>query len=176
MCDKHDRAITWEFCRGLPLRLIFSGLSQKRDLFKGRCSLEKRFFKQNYCHACHTRFAVFFPLPSCCVSSLISGGCTNSHWLILRSWFFYKSIETLVSSLLKCSSIWAKSILAASTSRRIVSFPDDTANAPFIRPTEKWKMCMTFLSKNCALKVHYGGKYVGSNTLPAKNSSWCAQI
>ena len=27
-------------------------------------------FQQNYCHACHTRFAVFFPLPSCCVSSL----------------------------------------------------------------------------------------------------------
>ena len=137
VCDKHDRTITWEFCRGLPLRLIFSGLSQKRDLFKGRCSLEKRFFKQNYCHACHTRFGVFFPLPSCCVSSLISGGCTNSHWLILRSWFFYISIETLVSSLLKCSSICLKSILAASTSRRIVSFPDDKANAPFIRPTEK---------------------------------------
>ena len=38
-------------------------------------------------------------------------------------WFFYKSIETLVSSLLKCSSICLKSTLAASTSRRIVSFP-----------------------------------------------------
>ena len=23
--------------------------------------------KQNYCHACHTRFAVFLALPSCCV-------------------------------------------------------------------------------------------------------------
>ena len=48
---------------------MFSGLLQS-DLFKGRCSLEKRFFKQNYCHACHTGFAVVFPLPSCCVSSL----------------------------------------------------------------------------------------------------------
>ena len=25
-----------------------------------------------YCHACHTRFAIFFLLPSCCVSSLMS--------------------------------------------------------------------------------------------------------
>ena len=49
-CDKRDRAITWEFCRGLPLTLTFSGLLQK-DLFKGRCSLAKSFFKQNYCHA-----------------------------------------------------------------------------------------------------------------------------
>ena len=30
-------------------------------------SLLKSYFKQNYCHACHTRFAVFYPLPSCCV-------------------------------------------------------------------------------------------------------------
>ena len=27
--------------------------------------------KQNYCHACLTRFAVFLPLPSCCISSLL---------------------------------------------------------------------------------------------------------
>ena len=27
------------------------------------------FFKQNYCHACQTRFAVFLALPPCCVSS-----------------------------------------------------------------------------------------------------------
>ena len=70
MCDKRDRAITREFCRGLPLSLMFSGLLQK-GLFKGRCSLVKCFFKQNYCHACHARFAVFFPLLSCCVSSLL---------------------------------------------------------------------------------------------------------
>ena len=33
--------------------------------------MAKSYFKQNYCHACHTRLAVFFPFPSCCVSSLI---------------------------------------------------------------------------------------------------------
>ena len=47
---------------------MFLGLSQK-VLFKGRWNLRQFFFKQNYCHACHTRFAVFLALPSCCVSS-----------------------------------------------------------------------------------------------------------
>ena len=45
--------------------------SLQKALFKGEWSLATGYFKQNYCHACHTRFAVFFPLPSCCVSSLI---------------------------------------------------------------------------------------------------------
>jgi len=44
---------------------MFSGLVQK-DLLKGGWSSMKKFFKQSYCHTCHTRFAVFFPLPSCC--------------------------------------------------------------------------------------------------------------
>ena len=52
------------------LKLMFSGLLQK-VLFKGGWSSKEKFFLHNYCHACHTRFAVFFPLPSCCVSSLI---------------------------------------------------------------------------------------------------------
>ena len=34
--------------------------------------LSLAYFWQNYCHACHTRFAVFVPLPSCCAISLIS--------------------------------------------------------------------------------------------------------
>ena len=70
VCDKWDRAINWLFCRDCQLKLRFSGLLQK-DLLKGNWSWAKSCFKQNYCHACHTRFAVFFPLPSCCVSSLI---------------------------------------------------------------------------------------------------------
>ena len=69
LCDKCDRAITCMFCCNLSVTLIFSGLLQK-DLFKGRWSLEESFFKQNYCHACHTRFVVFFPLLSCYISSL----------------------------------------------------------------------------------------------------------
>ena len=46
--------------------LMFSGLLQK-DQFKGKWSLAKSYFKQNYCHACHTRFAVFLPLPTATV-------------------------------------------------------------------------------------------------------------
>ena len=49
--SSHNINVSWSFTK---------------DLFKGICSLAKSFFKQNYCHACHTRVAVFFPLPSCC--------------------------------------------------------------------------------------------------------------
>ena len=60
------RVLSWS-----SLTSMFSGLLQK-NLFKGKWIFAKSYFKQNYCHACHTRFAVFFPLPSCCVSSLIN--------------------------------------------------------------------------------------------------------
>ena len=57
------------------VKLMFSGLLQK-DLFKEECSSAEHFFKQNYCHTCHTRFADSFPLPSSCVSSLLhKTGC-----------------------------------------------------------------------------------------------------
>ena len=63
--DKRYMAIKCVFCRDLHLTLMFSG-RLRTDPFKGRCSLAASFFKQNW-HACHTRFADFFPLPSCCV-------------------------------------------------------------------------------------------------------------
>ena len=44
LCDKRDRAITWEVCRGVQLILMFCGRLGKYQ-FKGRCSLAKRFFK-----------------------------------------------------------------------------------------------------------------------------------
>ena len=64
-----------------------SGLSQK-ELAKEKRSLAKIYFKQNYCHACHTRFDVFFPLSSCCVSSLVS-------WLApcKQSLYFLNEVE-----------------------------------------------------------------------------------
>ena len=49
---------------------MFSGLLQK-DQLKESEVWRKVISKQNYCHACLTRFAVFLPLPSCCVSSLL---------------------------------------------------------------------------------------------------------
>ena len=52
------------------LKLMFSGLLQK-DPFKERGSSAEKFFEQNYFHACYTRYAFFFPLPYCCVSSLL---------------------------------------------------------------------------------------------------------
>ena len=55
---------------GIQLTLMFFALLQK-DLFKGMWSFAEGYFKQNYCHACHSRFAVVFPHPSFCVSSLI---------------------------------------------------------------------------------------------------------
>ena len=56
--------LTWS---SLDINFFFQSFT-KKDLFKRRWSLAEGFLKQNYCHACHTlRFAVFFPLPSCCV-------------------------------------------------------------------------------------------------------------
>ena len=54
--DKRDRAITCVLCRDLLLTLMLFGLLQK-DLFKGEWTLAEGFFKQTYCHACHTSFA-----------------------------------------------------------------------------------------------------------------------
>jgi len=45
---------------------MFSGHLQTDRLKEG-----ESFFKQNYCRLCHTRFAIFFSLPSCCVSSFL---------------------------------------------------------------------------------------------------------
>ena len=70
---KGDGAITCVFCRDGHFTPTFSGPLQK-DLFKEKWNLAKSCFKQNYCHACNTTFAVFFRLPSCCVSSLPAGG------------------------------------------------------------------------------------------------------
>ena len=68
---KPDREITCVFYRNLHFTPMFSGPLQK-DLFKGKWSLAKSCFKQNYYLACRTKFAAFFhPLPSCCVSSLM---------------------------------------------------------------------------------------------------------
>ena len=74
-----QNACVWQTWQGYFLRvfswssltLIFSGLLQK-DMFKGGWSSAKRVFKQNYCQPCHTRFSVFFPPPSCFISSLLT--------------------------------------------------------------------------------------------------------
>ena len=103
--DKRDRPITCEFCRDLHLPLIFSRLLQK-GLFKERWSLAKSHLKQNYCHACHTRFAVFFPLPSCCASSLLTEG--QWHTLDLKRSRQCNSTKTYITCINKKTLEWWK--------------------------------------------------------------------
>ena len=69
--DKRDRAIAFVFCRDLHFTTLRSGFFF-RDLFEGRWSLADIFFKHSYSHVCHTRCAVFFPLPFYCACSLRS--------------------------------------------------------------------------------------------------------
>ena len=56
VCDKHDSGITCMIVNP-HLTLLCSGPLRKY-LFKGRWSLAEIFFKQNFCHGCHTRFAI----------------------------------------------------------------------------------------------------------------------
>ena len=56
--------------------VIFTSHLSFLDFYEKICLKEdevwqKVFIKQNYCHACHSRFSVFFPLLSCYVSSLM---------------------------------------------------------------------------------------------------------
>ena len=67
MCDKLDVVITCAFC-DLHFPFMLSGCLKEDEVW------EKVFIKQNYCHPCHSRFAVFFPLLSCYVSSLMLWG------------------------------------------------------------------------------------------------------
>ena len=58
LCYKRDRPINRLFCRELHLALIFPRRLQK-DPFKGKWSLAKSYFKQNYkLHSLH-----FLPVP-----------------------------------------------------------------------------------------------------------------
>ena len=50
--------------------------------------------KHNYCHACHTRFSVFFILPSYCVCSLHTH---NTHDLKTLSAFYFHAKRTVGS-------------------------------------------------------------------------------
>ena len=72
--DKRDMAVTYEHACFVMI-LSFSHclqVSYKKTCLKGGNGLAETFFRHNhFCHACHTGFAVFFPiLPSYCVSLL----------------------------------------------------------------------------------------------------------
>ena len=70
-----QNACVWQTWQGYYLRVMsWSSLninvfwSLQKTYVSKKSDLAWTYFKQNYCHACHTRFAVFFLLPSCCVS------------------------------------------------------------------------------------------------------------
>ena len=71
--DAGKKLVCDMFCRVIYLTLICSVVVlfffYKKNLCQGCWRLVESFFKQNYCHAFETKFAVFFPLPSCCVCS-----------------------------------------------------------------------------------------------------------
>ena len=102
-----DRAITCVFCHDLHLTLMFSALLQK-DLFKERWSLRQIFFKQNYCHTCHTRFAVLFDLLCCCISSLWNF-CTHYSKVILQEnqWWCREMFSVFQATIHQYFTIWS---------------------------------------------------------------------
>ena len=63
----------WPVLWWSSLNIKVSCLLQKICLKEGEV-WQNIFFKQNYCHAHHTRFSFFFPLPSCHIISRIKGG------------------------------------------------------------------------------------------------------
>ena len=74
--EEEGCACVWQNWQGYYLRV----LSQSSLIINVFCSFTKRsakkgqevwrkVFSNNYFHVCHGRFAVFFSLPSCCVSS-----------------------------------------------------------------------------------------------------------
>ena len=60
------RVLSWS-----PLNILCFLVFCKKISLKESEAWRKVISKQNYCHVCLTRFAVFLPLPSCCVSSLL---------------------------------------------------------------------------------------------------------
>ena len=96
-------------------------LSLQKDPFKGKWSLVKSYFFQNYCHAWHTRLAVFVPFPSCCVSSLPS---TNTRGLCelgpLPSRFV--SVEWYLNWSLKIREFFSMQPNSSSGSKRLIKY------------------------------------------------------
>ena len=72
---------------------MFSGPLQK-DLLKGKWNLAKSCFKQNYCPACHTRFAVFLSS-----SPVLLRKFTTMNWKRNRKTYKLKTINKFLESI-----------------------------------------------------------------------------
>ena len=68
--DKRHRAITCKFCHDAHLTLIFFW-SLKNVCLK-ESEVWHKVISNKILSPCHTKFAVFFSLLSCCIGSLIS--------------------------------------------------------------------------------------------------------
>ena len=94
---------------------------------KGKWSLPKSYFFQNYCHAWHTRLAVFVPFPSCCVSSLPS---TNTRGLCelgpVSSRFV--SVEWYLNWSPKIRELFSMQRNSSSGSKRLINYCIHTPN------------------------------------------------
>lgn len=74
VCDKLDMALTVLACFLVILTEHYCVLASFKKIYQKKGEVRRKVFSNshNYSHACQTRFALFFPPPSCCVSSLIS--------------------------------------------------------------------------------------------------------
>ena len=66
MCDKRDRSITGNYILSWSSLYLNVFWSFTKGFVKGKVKLDGKCFQ-----TCRTRFVVFFPVPSCCVSSLL---------------------------------------------------------------------------------------------------------
>ena len=97
---------TWQgyylrLCRDRHLTPMFSGPLQK-DLLKGKWNLAKSCFKQNYCPACHTRFAVFLSS-----SPVLLRKFTTMNWKRNRKTYKLKTINKFLGSITFRESVFA---------------------------------------------------------------------
>ena len=74
VCEKLDMTLTVLACFFVILTEHYCVLASFKKIYQKKGEVRRKGFSKshNYSRACHTRFAVFFPPPSCCVSSLIS--------------------------------------------------------------------------------------------------------
>ena len=105
-----QNARVWQTWQGYYLRVLsLSSLSNlcfrvfyKKISLKESEVWRKVISKQRYCHACHTRFAVFLPLPSCFVSSLLRYEDISWSWIPKSLIQVKKEKENFVVACFRC--------------------------------------------------------------------------
>ena len=93
VCDKHDMAITCQFCLDHHLKILLI-LSITKISVKTKVKFDGKFFQHNfYWHACHTKFVLLFPPPllsfcdNYCCQKGVSKICHNGNTI---QWSYIK--------------------------------------------------------------------------------------